>query len=84
MTKIYDVIAQRKNSKGYILFYSDNKEEAISAIGKYDKEHGFSVDLKKGTFAITDIILRERESTGKELRVISYRELFDIYGKRRA
>lgn len=84
MTKIYDVIAKRH--KGYLsdvcLFYSDDREESIKYIEKYDKKHGFSIDEKGKTYSIADIILRERESTGKKLKDTSYRELFDMYGKR--
>lgn len=84
MTKIYDVIAKR--NKGYLpdvcLFYSDDREEAIKYIEKYDKKHGFSIDEKGKTYSIADIILRERESTGKKLKDTSYRELFNMYGKR--
>lgn len=82
MTKIYDVIAKRHEGSSQpdiCLFYDDDREEAIKFIEKYDKKHGFSIDEKGNTYSIADIILRERES-GTE---ITYRELFDMYGKRK-
>lgn len=86
MTKIYDVIAKRhegSSQSDVILFYDYDREESIKYMGKYDKEHGFTIDEKGKTYTIADIVLSERESTGKKLSDISYHELFDAFGKRK-
>lgn len=86
MTKIYDAIAKRHkgcSQPDVCLFYDYDREEVIKYIEKYDKKHGFSIDEKGKTYSIADIILRERELTGKKLKDTSYRELFDMYGKRK-
>lgn len=86
MAKIYDVIAKRHkgSSKPNIcLFYDFDKEEAIKYMRNYVKKHGFSIDEKGKTYTIADIILSERESTGKTLSNTSYHELFNVFGKRK-
>ena len=82
---IYDVIAKRhrgSSQSDVILFYDEDKEKAINYMETYNKKHGFSIDEKEGTFSIADIILRERKPTGEEISRTSYRELFNVYGKR--
>lgn len=86
MTKIYDVIAKRhkgSTQSDVCLFYDYDREEAIKYMEKYDKEHGFSIDEKGKTYSIADIVISERESTGKKLRDTPYHELFDVFGKRK-
>lgn len=85
MTIIYDVIAKRSKEctrPNVCLFYDENREKAIKFMREYDKTHGFSIDEKEGTFTIANLLLRERESTGKVISEMSYRELFDIFGNR--
>lgn len=85
MTIIYDVIAKRHsgNSRPDVcLFYDEDREKSIEFMKKYAKKKGFVIEDKDGVFTIADIILRERESTGKKLSDTSYRELFDAIGKR--
>lgn len=83
MLKYYDVVAKRRSSRpDVILFYDEDREEAIKFMAKYAKKHGFTIDDKDGTFTIADIILRERESTGTVIRETKYRELFDCLERR--
>lgn len=85
MTIIYDVIAKRNERctrPNICLFYDEDKEKSIEYMKKYCKKHGFTVDEKDGTFTIADLVLREREATGKRIKETSYRELFDMFGKR--
>ena len=85
MTKIYDVIAKRHKGDSrsdVILFYDEDREKAIEFMKKYDAKHGFTIDDKKGTFTVGDLVLRERKSTGERMSETSYIELFDIFGKR--
>ena len=85
MTMIYDVIAKRHRGSSQpdvVLFYDEDKEKAISEMKKYVDKNGFVIIENEGRFTIGDVVLRERESTGKEISRKSYRELFDIFGKR--
>lgn len=87
MTKIYYVIAKRhkpSSQQDVILFYDFEKEESIKFMEKYRKKHGFTIDEKGKTYTIADIVLSERESTGKKLRDIPYHQIFDIFGKRKS
>lgn len=84
MTVIYDVIVKHHTDSkpNTCLFYDDDREEAIEYMRKYVNNHGFTIDEKEGTYTIADLILRERESTGKTISETPYHELFDtIRGK---
>ena len=82
---IYDVIAVRykpNNRPDVVLFYDENREMALKYMRKYVKSNGFSIENKDRMFSVANIVLRERTSTGEEIGRQSYRELFDILGKR--
>lgn len=86
MSIIYDVIAKRHrgtNKPNVCVFYDEDKEKALKAMRDYDKKHGFCIETSEGTFSIADLVLREREATGKVISETSYHELFDINGNRR-
>lgn len=85
MTKIYDVVAKRyrgSSRSDVVLFYDEDIENAIRFMHDYDKKNGFTIYEKDGRFSIADIILREREATGKVISETPYRKLFDVYGNR--
>ena len=81
---IYEVIAVRYTTsrQNVILYYDEDKEKAIEYMRKYVKSNGFSIKDKDGCFSIANVVIRERKSTGEEIGRQSYRELFDIFGKR--
>ncbi|MCG4663471.1 hypothetical protein L0P73_23105 [[Clostridium] innocuum] len=82
-TIIYDVIAKRSPElPNVILFYDEDRENAIAYMKKYVKKNGFAIMTAQGCFSVGDILLREREATGKELSIVPYCEIFDLMGKR--
>lgn len=92
MTRVYDVMAKRhrkwdgrefiEDPRTVILFYDEDREIAIEFMRKYTKQHGFTLEEKNGISSIADIILCEREYTGKEIAHWSWIDIFDIYGNR--
>ena len=97
MTHIFDVLLKRYNPSilhpslfpnyqektSIVIYYDDNKEKAISEMKKYVDKNGFSYKTDKGTFSVADVILRERESTGKTIKETSYCEIFNTITKER-
>lgn len=93
MTRIYEVVAKRhrkwdgrefvEDTRNVILLYDEDKETSIEFMQKYSKQNGFTLEEKGGKISIADLILRERESTGKEIARWPWIDIFDIYGKRR-
>ena len=85
MTHIFDVILKRyETSKkpNTCIFYDEDRDVAINEMGKYVKSHGFSIIDGKNTFTIADVILRERESTGRVISEIPYHKIFNtVSGK---
>ena len=85
MTVIYDVLLKQQNYKpvtGYYgepkytcIFYDEDRSKALKEMQKYVKGHGFTTPDKK--FTVADVVLRERESTGEEISITSYHELFN-------
>ena len=91
MTNIYDVLLKQQNYKpviGYCgaakyicIFYDEDKEKALSEMQKYVSKHGFVTP--DGKYTVADVVLREREPTGKVISITSYHKLFNhITGKR--
>ena len=86
VTTIYDVILKRHQpttKSNVCIFYDTDREAAIKEMGKYVKNHGFTITEKTGTFTIANVVLREREATGTLISETSYCELFDFSGKRK-
>ncbi len=92
MTNIYDVLLKQQNYKpviGYCgaakyicIFYDEDKEKALSEMQKYVSKHGFVTP--DGKYTVVDVVLREREPTGKVVSITSYHKLFNhITGKRK-
>ena len=90
MTIIYDVLLKERHYKpvtGYYgepkytcIFYDEDRNKALKEMQKYVDSHGFTTPDKK--FTIENVVLRERESTGKVISIASYCELFDtVTGK---
>lgn len=90
MTIIYDVLLKDQNYKpvtGYYgepkytcIFYDEDRNKALKEMQKYVDSHGFTTPDKK--FTIADVVLRERESTGKVISITPYCELFNtVTGK---
>lgn len=83
MTIIYDVLLkhhpyqnQRDLPPKYtIIFYDESRKAALEVMQKYVKQQGFTTPDKK--YSIADVILRERESTGKEISITPYHKLFN-------
>lgn len=83
MTIIYDVLLEHHpywNQRGLppkytIIFYDESRMAALKAMQKYVKQHGFTTPDKK--CSIADVVLRERESTGKEISITPYHKLFN-------
>lgn len=79
----YNLLAiPHKGNSNVLLFYDYDRETVISEMQKYYKRHGFTMAEKEGTFTIANLLLQERELTGKELSRVPYCKIFDIYGKR--
>ena len=85
MTIIYDVLLKQQHYKpviGYYgdpeyicIFYDEDKKKALKEMQKYVKQNGFVTPDKKQTVA--DVILREREATGKAISITPYHEIFN-------
>ena len=85
MTIIYDVLLKERNYKpitGYYgepkytcIFYDEVRNKALKEMQKYVDTHGFTTPDKK--FTVEDVVLRERESTGKVISITSYYKLFN-------
>lgn len=85
MTIIYDVLLEQRSYKpvvGYYgelkyicIFYDENKDIALREMQKYVKKNGFVTPDKKSTVA--DVVLRERELTGKVLKITPYCKIFN-------
>lgn len=88
MTKLYDVVAVRHKAAkevgkpDYVLYYDEDRENAIAYMRKYAKENGFTIQTPDGRMTIATIILRERFATGEVISEVKYHELYDVYGKR--
>lgn len=86
MTVIYDVLLKQQHYEpvvGYCgepkyicVYYDECRKNALKEMQKYVKQNGFVTPDKKQTVA--DVVLRERESTGKVIRITPYCELFDV------
>ena len=85
MTSIYYVLLKEQNYKpviGYYgdpkytcIFYDENRNKALKRMQEYVKKNGFvSFDKKH---ALADVVLEERESTGKSISITPYHKLFD-------
>ena len=90
MTIIYDVLLKDRNYKpviGYYgepkyicIFYDEDRNKALKEMQKYVDSHGFTTPDKK--FTIENVVLREREATGKVIGITPYCELFNtVTGK---
>lgn len=82
---IYDVLLKQQHYKpieGYVgepkyicVFYDESKDEALNAMQKYVKKNGFVTPDRK--YTVADVVLRERESTGKVISITPYCKLFN-------
>lgn len=85
MTIIYDVLLEQQHYDprvGYVgepkyitVFYDENRDIALKAMRKYVKKNGFATP--DGNFTVKNVVLRERESTGKIISMTSYCKLFN-------
>ena len=86
MTTIFDVILKRykgSTKPNTCIFYDEDREIAIKEMKKYVDKKGFTITEGKNVFTIADVILKERESTGKVISETSYCEIFNtVTGKR--
>ena len=86
MTHIFDVILKRhatSTKPNSCIFYDEYRDIAINEMEKYVKKNGFTIADGKNIFTIADVVLRERESTGKVITETPYREIFNtVSGKR--
>ncbi len=87
MTIVYDVLLKQyehyKPVIGYCgepkytcIFYDEDKKKALKEMQKYVKRQGFTTPDRK--FTVADVVLREREATGKLIRITPYCKLFDV------
>ena len=83
-TIIYDVLLKQHYNPvtGYsgkpkytCVFYDEDRNKALAEMRKYVKNRGFATP--DGKFTVADVVLREREATGKEIRITPYYKLFD-------
>lgn len=84
-TIIYDVLLEQRNYKpvtGYYgepkyicIFYGMDKKKALKEMQKYVKKNGFVTPDKQ--FTVADVVLREREATGKVISITPYHKLFN-------
>ena len=84
-TIIYDVLLKQQHYKpviGYVgepkytcIFYDEDMKKALEEMRKYVNTHGFVTPDRKSTVA--DVVLREREATGKEICITPYCKLFN-------
>ena len=86
MTTIFDVILKRyegSTKPNTCIFYDEDREVAIEEMKKYVNKNGFTIAEGKNIFTIADVILKERESTGKVISETSYCKIFNtVTGKR--
>lgn len=85
MTLIYDVLLEQLHCKpvtGYFgepkyicVFYDEDKKKALKEMQRYVKKNGFVTPDKK--YAVADVVLREREATGKVISITPYHKLFN-------
>lgn len=85
MTIIYDVLLEQQDYKPLIgyhgepryicIFYDEDKKKSLREMQKYVKQNGFVTPDKKQTIA--DVVLREREATGKVISITPYHKLFN-------
>lgn len=85
MTLIYDVLLEQLHYKpvtGYFgepkyicVFYDEDKKKALKEMQRYVKKNGFVTPDKK--YTVADVVLREREATGKVISITPYHKLFN-------
>ena len=85
MTIIYDVLLEQQNYKpitGYYgeakyicIFYDEDRKKALKEMQRYVKRNGFVTPDKQ--YTVADVVLREREATGKVVSITPYHKLFD-------
>lgn len=84
----YSVILKRHTGStrpDVILFQDEDREKAITAMRKYCKTNGFTVQDPDGRFTIATIILVEKEPIvgAPVISSTPYHELFDHLDKRK-
>lgn len=85
MTIIYDVLLEQRRYEPVIgyhgepkyicIFYDEDRKKALKEMQKYVKQNGFVTPDMKQTIA--DVVLRERDATGKVISITPYHELFN-------
>lgn len=83
MSHIYEAVVIRSRNPEVIIYSDDDREKVIDHLRKYYADHGYSVIINGNRYTVYDLVLREKELTGKVICSISYRFLFDIHGKRK-
>ena len=84
----YSVILKRfpgSSRPDVCIFRDDDREKAIKAMAKYNKENGFSIHDRDGHFTIASIHLVEKEPIvgAPIISELAYHELFDHLGNRK-
>lgn len=85
MTIIYDVLLEQQHFNpaiGYVgnpeyiaIFYDEDRNIALKEMRRYVKKNGFVTP--DGKYTVKDVVLRERESTGKIISITPYYKLFN-------
>ena len=79
MTVVYDVLLKRHtgDSRGSVcIFYDEDRSLCLKEMKKYCRANGFTIVENGNRFTIGDIVLREREATGKVISETPYIKLF--------
>jgi hypothetical protein len=81
---IYRFKVKLHADKGYItMFYDEDRETVIKAMGEYDKKNGFTYYEGKYRFTCADLVITEETPKGEILSETPYIKLFDTFtGKR--
>ncbi len=78
----YTVLIDRSGSRfpDAVLYYGQDREEAIKTMGKYVKKNGFTFD----GWAITGVKLVEKDLDTREIiRSQPYLDFYDVFDNRR-
>ena len=79
MTIMYDVVLKRfsgDSRSSVCIFYDEDRDKCLKKMRKYCKANGFTIVENGDRFTIGDIVLREREATGKVISETPYIKLF--------
>ena len=68
-------ILYAKITKYICIFYDEDRKKALKEMQRYVKRNGFVTPDKQ--YTVADVVLREREATGKVVSITPYHKLFD-------